>query len=84
MFVNIHDETKAINSKVEHLKSDQWKLFDFLRRRDQNQLEEIARKNVSSKVANNNQNNGESWAHWIGRKTYVISVYRYFVPKNNT
>lgn len=25
----------------------------------------------------------ESWMHWIGRTTYVISVYRYFVPRGD-
>lgn len=23
----------------------------------------------------------ESWIHWVARQTYVISIYRYFVPK---
>lgn len=25
----------------------------------------------------------ESWLHWIGRTTYVISAYRYFVPRTD-
>lgn len=25
----------------------------------------------------------ESWLYWIGRKTYVIGAYRYFVPRSD-
>lgn len=83
-FVDIKTETKTIKLDLNNLQKEQTGLFDYFKSRDQQHLEEIAQKSVASKAnSKNNQlanRNDESWAHWIGRKTYVISVYRYFVP----
>lgn len=83
-FVQINTETKTIKSSLNNLQQEQTELFDYFKGRDQQHLEEIARKSIASKAnSKNNQlanRNDESWAHWIGRKTYVISVYRYLVP----
>lgn len=80
-FVVIRQDTKSINEQVQLLANEQ---RDFLRaqqQRDREQLEREARYNV---VTSNSQRasgqSDESWVHWIARKTYVISIYRYFVP----
>lgn len=83
-FIVINTETETIKSVLDNLQNEQTGLFDYFKRRDQQHLEEIARKTNASKANSKNKQlanrNDESWAHWIGRKTYVISVYRYFVP----
>lgn len=83
-FIDINTETKTIKSCLNSLQMEQTGLFDYFKARDRQHLEEIARKTIASKAnSKNNQlanRSDESWAHWIGRNTYVISAYRYFVP----
>lgn len=83
-FIDINTETNTIKSVLDNLQKEQTGLFDYFKRRDQQHLEEISQKLITSKAYNKNNQwanrNDESWAHWIGRKTYVISAYRYFVP----
>lgn len=84
-FIDINNETKIIKSGLNSLQMEQTGLFDYFKTRDRQHLEEIARKSIARKAnSKNNQlvanRSDESWAHWIGRKTYVISAYRYFVP----
>lgn len=80
-FVVIRQDTKSINEQVQLLANEQ---RDFLRaqqQRDREQLEREARYNVvTSNSQRENGQSDESWVHWIARKTYVISIYRYFVP----
>lgn len=81
-FVVIREDTKVINEKVQLLVNEQ---RDFLRaqqQRDREQLEREAIANVNASKIDRAVNQGdESWLHWIARKSYVIGIYRYFVPK---
>lgn len=73
----IRNDTESISIQVQRLVDE---LEEFLRsqqQRDRELLEREARTNVAA--LNKGQSN-ESWIHWIARKTYVIPVYRYFVP----
>lgn len=69
-FVVIRSDTKSINEQVQLLLAEQ---RDFLRTQQQ-QLQQQQRDRTNSR-------NNESWIHWVARQTYVISIYRYFVPK---
>lgn len=65
-FVVIRADTKSISEQVQLLVNEQ---RDFLKKQQQQPQQRAI-----------NQSD-ESWIHWIARQTYVISVYRYFVPK---
>lgn len=73
-FIVIRSDTKSIDEKIQLLLAEQ---RDILRMQQQ-QLEQ---KQQQRQRDRNNSQNDESWAHWIARQTYVISIYRYFVPK---
>lgn len=80
----IRDETKTIAQQIEVLMSEQRSFIDWQRLRDREMLERESRINVRTLIDKKNQENAESWIHWIGRHTYVISIYRYFMPRSNT
>lgn len=77
-FVQLRDETSKIGVEVKRLVDEQKKLTEhvmFLQRK-----ETFSR---SAAAADKPSRPQESWLHWVGRKTYVISVYRYFSPSTN-
>lgn len=78
----IRSDTKSISEQVKLLANEQREFLQAQQQRDRELLENQARSNVAaSKSQWVNSQSGESWIHWIARKTFVISVYRYFVPK---
>lgn len=78
----IREDTKSINEQVQLLVSEQREFLRAQQQRDREQLEREALANVtSSKLVRATNQSDESWIHWVARKTYVISIYRYFVPK---
>lgn len=80
-FVVIRQDTKSINEQVQLLANEQRDFLRVQQQRDREVLEREARFNVTaSKSQRANSQSDESWVHWIARKTYVISIYRYFVP----
>lgn len=79
-FVVIRGDTKSIAEQVQMLANEQKEFLRGQQQRDRELLEREARSNVATSVQKTYQSN-ESWIHWIARKTYVISAYRYFVPK---
>lgn len=78
-FVVIRGDTKSIAEQVENLAKEQRDFLKAQQQRDRELLEREASLNVATTIQNKNQSN-ESWVHWIARKSYVISIYRYFVP----
>lgn len=75
----IRGDTKSIAEQVENLVKEQRDFLKAQQQRDRELLEREASLNVATTIQNKNQSN-ESWVHWIARKSYVISIYRYFVP----
>lgn len=79
---------KEVQSEFVHLRDEAAKNRLVL-----HQLVELQRKlaerNASSKGQSTDDNkagavqSNESWLHWVGRTTYVISAYRYFVPRSS-
>lgn len=69
-FVVIRGDTKLICEQIQQIAQEQ---RNFLQ-------EQREREYAMIPLAPNRSSNDESWLHWIGRKTYVISCYRYFVP----
>lgn len=80
-FVVIRSDTKSIGEQIQLLVNEQHEFLRVQQQRDRELLEREAKLNVSKGHQTINQNNNESWIHWIARQTYVISVYRYFIPK---
>ncbi|XP_055312824.1 mitochondrial potassium channel-like [Sitodiplosis mosellana] len=81
-FVVIRADTKSISEQVQLLVNEQREFLQGQQQRDREQLENEARTNVAaSKSQQAISQSSESWIHWIARTTYVISIYRYFVPK---
>lgn len=86
LFSEIDIRVKSLDANIQKqdarlilIENEQRNLFNYLQRHDQNKFERIIPKSAASKT-NNNPNSGESWINWIGRKTYITSIYRYFVP----
>lgn len=77
-FVVIRGDTKSINERIELLLAEQ---RDFQQTQQQQLLQLQKQKQQHWQRDRANTQNNESWMHWIGRQTYVISIYRYFVPK---
>lgn len=82
-FVVIRNDTQSIADHIQVLFNEQRNFLQTQEARDRNMLEQLASQSVASHIhlAKDSQLNQESWMHWIARTTYVISVYRYFVPK---
>lgn len=76
----IRADTKSISEQVQMLANEQRDFLRVQQQRDQELLEREAKLNVAAAAQKSNQSN-ESWIHWIARKAYVISIYRYIVPK---
>lgn len=78
----IRADTKSISEQIQMLMNEQRDFLQAQQQRDRELLEREARANVaaSNRQRTINQSD-ESWIHWVARKTYVISIYRYFVPK---
>lgn len=79
----IRNDTKSIGNQIQSFFNEQQKFLKTQEIRDRQMLENLSRNNVARnnqaiKAAHQSQ---ESWIHWIGRTTYVISIYRYFIPK---
>lgn len=78
----IRADTRSISEQVELFKTQQRDFLQAQQQRDRELLEREAKSNVAT---SNSQRvisqSDESWIHWIARKSYVISIYRYFVPK---
>lgn len=68
----IRGDTKLISDQIQQIAQEQ---RAFLQEQRERELQQIPTINQSS--------NNESWLHWIGRQTYVISCYRYFVPASS-
>lgn len=82
-FVVIRNDTKSIEEQIKSLFNEQRKFLHKQKIRDQKMLENLSRDNVArhnqaNKTAHESQ---ESWIHWVARTTYVISIYRYFIPR---
>lgn len=76
-FVVIRDDTKSISEQVQLLVNEQ---RDFLRAQQQRDRDLLERDAQAYLAKLKRGQSDESWIHWIARKTYVISAYRYFVP----
>lgn len=74
----IRDDTKTISQQIKLLLGEQRQFLQWQQLRDKDLLEKTAKENVDKKNA---KNSTESWIYWIARKTYVISVYKYFYSK---
>lgn len=72
----IRDDTKSISKQIQQLASEQ---REFLQTQRERESLMIIEKQQSMKQSSND----ESWLHWIGRRTYVIACYRYFVPASS-
>lgn len=70
----IRADTKSISEQVQLMLAEQ---RDFLRI----QKQQLQKQQKQHKYDRTKSQNDESWMHWIARQTYVISIYRYFVPK---
>lgn len=78
----IRADTKSISEQVQLLVNEQREFLQAQQQRDREQLEMEARANVAaSKGQRAISQSDETWIHWVARKTYVISIYRYFMPK---
>lgn len=76
----IRSDTKSISEQVQLLANEQREFLQAQRQRDREQLEREARENIAASKRAVSQGD-ESWIHWVARKTYVITIYRYFMPK---
>lgn len=79
-FVVIRGDTKTISQQIQLLLGEQRQFLQWQQLRDKDLLEKTAKENVDKKNAKNSTNS-ESWIYWIARKTYVVSVYKYFYSK---
>lgn len=77
----IRADTKSISEQVQMLANEQRDFLRVQQQRDQELLEREAKLNVAATAAQKSNQSNESWIHWIARKSYVISIYRYIVPK---
>lgn len=68
-FVRLRDDAEKNRMQLHQIVELLRKLGD----RDQSKLHSISDAGQST----------ESWLHWMGRTTYVISAYRYFVPRKD-
>lgn len=84
-FVVIRNDTQSITDNIQQLFNEQRKFLQTQEARDRNLLEQLASQNVARnrQLVKDATQTQESWVHWIARTTYVISIYRYFVPKPN-
>lgn len=73
-FIQLKTETIEMNNELKKLVEEQKKLRENLN--VINYKEKLM--NRSSIIVGSQSN--ESWLHWFGRQTYVISIYRYFSP----
>lgn len=80
MLHEVQEEFVQLRSEAEKNRSEIHQLVGVIRKLTQQ--EESKRHSMSDKKTSAAQSN-ESWMHWIGRTTYVISAYRYFVPRSS-
>lgn len=73
-FVHLRDEARENRSELHQLIELQRKLAEMVESR----LKLVGDNKPTASAQSN-----ESWLHWIGRTTYVIGAYRYFVPKSD-
>lgn len=74
-FVHLREEAEQNRQTLRQLVELQRQLVEQAEAKSR--TTELTADTKSSAVQSN-----ESWLHWIGRTTYVIGVYRYFVPQS--
>lgn len=75
-FVHLREQAEQNRQSLQQLVELQRQLLEQVETKDH-----LTNSTVDSKSSVGQSN--ESWLHWIGRTTYVIGAYRYFVPRSD-
>lgn len=79
MLAEVQSEFVVLRNETTQIRQELQQLVELQRR--QIERERSMRFTATDTRPSTVQSN-ESWLHWIGRRTYAISAYRYFVPNS--